>query len=171
LGESSMRDNHAINPDTIAITLQEAYNALLSPLAERAQEAAVLAAEQTRGRISGGLPMLHLLPPQAHTLHLLARLPASRVRSVTFSKDPYLGPYILVEAEMSASEALELWEKLVEEHYQQLKTPIFVAWSGGLDISPAELGRRLGRLLAKMRVSPLTLSHPVDAVEELKREW
>jgi hypothetical protein len=166
-----MRDNHAINPDTIAITLQEACNALLSPLAERAQEAAVLAAEQTRGRISGGLPMLHLLPPQAHTLHLLARLPASRVRSVTFSKDPYLGPYILVEAEMRASEALELWEKLVEEHYQQLKTPIFVVWSGGLDLSPAQLGHRLGKLLAKMHVSPLTLSHPVDAVEELKREW
>ena len=101
----------------------------------------------------------------------LARLPASRVRSVTFSKDPHLGPYILVEVAMSASEALELWEKLVEELYPRLKTPIFVVWSGGVDVSPAELGRRLGRLLARMRVSPLTLSHPVDAVEELEREW
>jgi len=166
-----MRDNLAINSDTIAITLQEACNTLLSPLAGRAQEAAVLAAEQIRGRISGGLPMLHLPPPQAHTLHLLARLPASRVRSVTPSKDPHLGPYILVEVEASASEALELWEKLVEELHPQLKTPIFVAWSGGVDLSPAELGRRLGKLLAKMRVSPLTLSHPVDAVKELEREW
>lgn len=98
-------------------------------------------------------------------------LPASRVRSVTFSKDPHLGSYILVEVEASASEALELWEKLVEELHPQLKTPIFVVWSGGVDVSPAELGRRLGKLLAEMRVSPLTLSHPVDAVEELKREW
>jgi hypothetical protein len=98
-------------------------------------------------------------------------LPPSRVRCVTFSKDPHLGPYILVEVAMGASEALELWEKLVEELHPRLKTPIFVAWSGGVDVSPAELGRRLGKLLAKMRVSPLTLSRPVDVVEELEREW
>jgi hypothetical protein len=166
-----MRDNLlAINPDTIAITLQEACNTLLSPLAERAQEA-VLAVEQTRGLISSGLPMLHLLPPQAHTLHPLARLPASRVRSVTFSKDPHLGPYLSVEVAASASEALELWERLIEELYPLLRMPLFVVWSGGVDLSPAELGSRLGRLLARMRVSPLTLSHPVDAVEELEREW
>lgn len=78
-----MRDDLAINSDTIAITLQEACNTLLSPLAERAQEAAVLAAEQTRGRISGGLPMLYLLTLLAHTLHLLARPPLYRVQSVT----------------------------------------------------------------------------------------
>jgi hypothetical protein len=102
----------------------------------------------------------------------LARLlPSSKIVSATFSRDPHLAPYILVEVAMSASEALELWEKLVEELHPQLKTPIFVVWSGGVDVSPAELGRRLGKLLAKMRVSPLTLSHPVDAVEELKREW
>jgi hypothetical protein len=102
---------------------------------------------------------------------LAGLLPPSKIVSATFSRDPHLGPYILVGVEASASEALELWEKLVEELYPQLKTPIFVAWSGGVDVSPAELGRRLGKLLAKMRVSPLTLSHPVDAVEELKREW
>ncbi len=101
----------------------------------------------------------------------LARLPASRVRSVTFSKDPHLGPYILVEVAASASEALELWERLVEELHPRLRMPLFVVWSGGVDLSPAELGSRLGRLLARMRVSPLTLSHPVDAVEELEREW
>ena len=102
----------------------------------------------------------------------LARLlPPSKVVSATFSKDPHLGPYILVEVAMGASEALELWEELVEELHPRLKTPIFVAWSGGVDVSPAELGRRLGKLLAKMRVSPLTLSHPVDVVEELEREW
>ena len=102
---------------------------------------------------------------------VIAGLPASRVRGVTFSKDPHLGPNILVEVEASAREALELWEKLVEELHPRLRTPIFVAWSGGVDVSPAELGRRLGKLLAKMRASPLTLSHPVDAVEELEREW
>jgi hypothetical protein len=102
----------------------------------------------------------------------LARLlPPSKVVGATFSRDPHLGLYILVGVEASASEALELWAKLVEELHPQLKTPTFVAWSGGVDVSPAELGRRLGKLLAKMRVSPLTLSHPVDVVEELKREW
>jgi len=95
----------------------------------------------------------------------------ARVRSVTFSEDPHLGPYLSVEVYASASEALELWERLVEELYPRLRTPVFVAWTGELDVSPAELGSRLGRLLARMRASPLTLSHPVDAVEELEREW
>jgi hypothetical protein len=34
-----------------------------------------------------------------------------------------------------------------------------------------ELGLRVGKLLAKMGISPITLKHSIDAVEELKREW
>jgi hypothetical protein len=98
-------------------------------------------------------------------------MPAPGVRSVSFSEDPHLGPYILVEVAAGAGETLELWERLVEGLYPRLGAPVFVAWTGGLDISPSELGRRLGRLLARMRVSPLTLTHPVDAVEELERGW
>ena len=91
-----------------------------------------------------------------------------KVSNVTFSEDPHLGPYLLVEVEGSASEALELWEELVEK-YPQLR--VFVTWSGDVDIEPAELGRRVGELLARMRVSLLTLREPVDVVKELKGEW
>jgi hypothetical protein len=38
-----------------------------------------------------------------------------------------------------ASEAIEFWERLVEEVYPKLKQPIFVYWSGELDVNPMEL--------------------------------
>ena len=79
--------------------------------------------------------------------------------------------YILVEVEGSASEALALWERLVEKLYPQLKVPIFVVWSGDVDVEPVELGRRVGALLAKMRVSLFTLKNPVDVVKELREGW
>jgi len=82
-----------------------------------------------------------------------------------------LNSYILVEVEGSASEALKLWEELVEALYPRLKEPIFVVWSGETDVEPAELGRRIGALLAKMRVSLFTLKNPVDVVKELREEW
>lgn len=60
---------------------------------------------------------------------------------------------------------------MIEEVYPNLKRPIFVYWSGELDVDPVELGSRVGKLLAKMGISPITLKHSIDAVEELKREW
>ncbi|MCS7369641.1 MAG: hypothetical protein NDF57_08010 [archaeon GBS-70-058] len=89
----------------------------------------------------------------------------------TVKVDPLIHIYIELCVAGNASEALEFWERLVEEVYPYLKLPIFVSWSGEIDISPMELGLRVGRLLAKMNISPLTLKHPVNAVEELKREW
>ena len=76
-----------------------------------------------------------------------------------------------MEVEGGASEALALWEELVEKLHPQLKAPIFVTWSGDTDVEPAELGRRVGALLARMRVSLLTLREPVDVVKELREEW
>ena len=93
----------------------------------------------------------------------------AKVSYVTFSEDPHLGPYLLVEVEGSASEALELWEELVEKLYPQLR--VFVTWSGDMDIEPAELGCRVGELLARMRVSLFALENSVDVVEELREEW
>jgi hypothetical protein len=87
----------------------------------------------------------------------------------TAKTDPNIGVYIELHVIGCASEALEFWE--IEEVYPKLKLPIFVYWSGEVDINPVELGLRVGRLLAKMGVSPLTLKHPIDAVEELRREW
>ena len=82
-----------------------------------------------------------------------------------------MGAYVQLRVTGSASEAIEFWERLVDEVYPRLRSPIFVSWSGEMDLDPAELGRRVGELLARMGVSPLTLRHPVNAVEELRREW
>jgi len=40
-----------------------------------------------------------------------------------------------------------------------------------MDIEPAELGRKVGALLARMRVSLFALENPVDVVEELREGW
>jgi len=82
-----------------------------------------------------------------------------------------LDSYILVEVDGNASEALALWERLVDELYPRVKEPIFVVWSGDTDVEPAELGRRVGALLARMRVSLFSLENPVDVVEELEKGW
>jgi hypothetical protein len=58
--------------------------------------------------------------------------------------------------------------KLFEEVYPQLRLPTFISWSEEIDASTMKLSFRVGRLLAK-RVSPLTPKHPVDAVEELRK--
>jgi hypothetical protein len=82
-----------------------------------------------------------------------------------------LGSYVEINVEAKASEALKIWEQMVEEEYGKVKMPIFVFWSGETDVEPKELGRRIGRLLAKMNVSPLTLKHEVNIEEEEEEEW
>ena len=76
-------------------------------------------------------------------------LPA-KVSDITFSEDPHLGPHLPVEVE--ASEALDLWEKLFEQLHPRLRALVTVVWNGEADVEPAELGRRIGELLARMRV-------------------
>jgi hypothetical protein len=93
------------------------------------------------------------------------------VRRACWQVSRELGSYIEIELAAKASTALRVWETLVETVYPVLKVPVFVLWTGETDIPPAELGKRIGSLLAKMKVSPLTLKHPVDAVKELKDNW
>ena len=82
-----------------------------------------------------------------------------------------LGSYIEIHVEAKASEALKIWEQTVEEEYGKVKKPIFVFWSGETDVEPKELGYRIGRLLAKMNVPPITLKHKVNIEEEEEEEW
>jgi hypothetical protein len=93
------------------------------------------------------------------------------VQRACWQVSPELGPYIEIDVAAGASTALRVWEALVEAVYPILKVPVFVFWTGETDIPPAELGKRIGSLLAKMKVSPLTLKHTVDAVKELKENW
>ena len=78
--------------------------------------------------------------------------------------------YIEILIDADASKAVEIWEKIVDETYPKIKIPIFVIWNGKLDLKPEELGRRMGKILAKMNISLFTFKHPVNIVEELKVE-
>ena len=98
-------------------------------------------------------------------------MPDHLVKRVCWRRGEGLGSYIEVEVAVSASAALRAWEALVETVYPILKIPVFVFWTGETDVPPAELGRRIGSLLARMKVSPLTLKRPVDAVKELEENW
>jgi hypothetical protein len=92
-------------------------------------------------------------------------------RSIEFSEAPYIGKYMRISIDANVRDALNFWEELVDEVYPKVKMPIFVIWSGMLDLSPEELGQRVGKVLAKMDISPLTLIHSVNIVEELRKEW
>ena len=68
---------------------------------------------------------------------------------------------LMITLDLPASKALYSWEKLVESGVR-----VFVDWTGENDISPAEIGRRIGKILAKMGVElSIHTKEPVDAVE------
>lgn len=136
------------------VDLEDTFQMLSKPLSTCLEWVSSLPSELTQMFFESGLPMqfIYSMPSIVKT-------------------DPDIGVYIEFHVMGCASEAIEFWERLVEEVYPKLKQPIFVYWSGELDVNPVELGLRVGKLLAKMRVSPITLKHPIDAVEELKREW
>jgi len=134
-------------------------------------ELAVSLAELAKTQFQDWLSKLRAIPHAIALRPLAELLPPAKVSSITFSEDPHLGPYLLVEVEASASEALDLWERLVEQLHPWLRAPVFVVWNGEADVEPAELGRRIGELLARMRVPLFALREPVDVVEELRGEW
>jgi len=136
------------------VDIEDSFQMLLKPLSTCLEWASSLPSELTQVFLELSLPMQFLY----------SMLPIAKT-------DPNIGVYIELHVIGCASESLKFWERLIEEVYPKLKLPIFVYWSGEVDVNPVELGLRVGRLLAKMRVSPLTLKHPIDAVEELRREW
>jgi len=109
-----------------------------------------------------------MLPPIDR--YLPTRFFGVGVKSVRVLKSPYIGRYIEVSVDDDVSKAVEIWEKIVDEVYPKIKIPIFVIWNGKLDLKPEELGRRMGKILAKMNISIFTFKHPVNIVEELKEE-
>jgi len=90
------------------------------------------------------------------------------VISVEVRENPYLGVYATLKVNADARQALELWLRLLDIPWS-IKIPLFVEWTGRTDVSPEELGRYLGRALAKMGVFPSTVE-PMDAVKMLREE-
>jgi len=92
------------------------------------------------------------------------------IRNVRVLESPYIGRYLEVSVDCDVSKAVEVWGKIVDEVYPKIKIPIFVIWSGRLDLKPEDLGRKMGEILAKMNISIFTFKHPVNIVEELRAE-
>jgi len=90
------------------------------------------------------------------------------VISVEVRENPHLGIYVTLKVNADARRALELWLRLLEVPWS-IKIPLFVEWTGRTDVSPEELGRYLGRALAKMGVFPSTVE-PIDAVKMVREE-
>jgi len=82
-----------------------------------------------------------------------------------------MNQYIHLHIKGNASTAIKLWENLVEKEYPKKNIPIIITWEGETDLEPHELGQKIGRILAKMGLSILTLKNTINIVEELKKEF
>jgi len=101
---------------------------------------------------------------------ILRLIHPQKIQGITISSSPNIGPYILIELDLNASEAFKIWENLADTLYPQTRVPVFVVWKGEMDLSPSDLGKRLGEILAKMNTSLFTLTHPVDLTKEFSEE-
>ena len=90
-----------------------------------------------------------------------------KVRKIVLARSPNIGLYVLVELDTDARRALDTWEKLIDVLHGHVGVPIFVHWTGKLDVDPSELGTRLGKIFAELGVSLFTLTHEIDMLEEL----
>jgi len=73
------------------------------------------------------------------------------------------GLYAVAVLNCSTKHALEYWSKIAE-NVQKYGVPVFVEWTGSTDVTPEELGKYMGRILAKMDVFPAT-GEPIDVEE------
>jgi hypothetical protein len=101
---------------------------------------------------------------------LLQLIHPEKIRNISLSSSPHMGPYILIEIGLNASEAFEIWNFLVDRLYPRTRIPVFVTWKGEMDLSPSDFGKKLGEILAKMNTSLFTLTHPVDLTKEFTEE-
>lgn len=88
------------------------------------------------------------------------------VRRIIIARSPQIGQYILIELDVDASKALDTWEKLIEKLHGHVNIPVFVLWTGKLDVHASELGKRLGKIFAKLGVSLFTTVNPINLIEE-----
>lgn len=80
-----------------------------------------------------------------------------------------IGLYTLAILDCSARQALEYWLKIVDR-VRDRDIPVFVVWTGSVDVTPEEMGAYIGTVLAKMNVF-LATREPLDIVKILREEW
>ena len=80
-----------------------------------------------------------------------------------------IGLYTLAILDCDARQALEYWLKVVDR-VKDHGIPIFIAWTGSVDVTPEEMGAYIGKALARMNVF-LATREPLDIVKILREEW
>ena len=80
-----------------------------------------------------------------------------------------IGLYVLAILDCDARQALDYWLEIVDR-VRGYGTPVFVRWTGRVDVGPEEMGVYIGRVLAKMSVF-LATREPIDVVKVLREEW
>ncbi len=83
--------------------------------------------------------------------------------------DEHLGEYIVVIVNSDARQALESWLRIIESLGKRLHRPIFVMWTGNMNVSPEELGAYIGKALARMGIF-LSTTEPIDAAKLLEEK-
>jgi len=79
------------------------------------------------------------------------------------------GLYILATLDCSARQALKYWLSIVDA-MQRYDIPIFITWTGNVDVTPEEMGACIGKVLARMNMF-LATKEPLDIVKILREEW
>ena len=80
-----------------------------------------------------------------------------------------VGLYALAVLDCDARRALEYWLEVVDG-VRKHGVPLFVMWTGSVDVAPEEMGAYIGRVLARMNVF-LATRRPIDVVRILREEW
>ena len=104
---------------------------------------------------------------QNYSLKLINAYIGLPVKSIEYRKGP-TGLYIVVTVDSDAKSSLERWLRVADK--LRGLGPVIVKWNDETNATPAELGRYLGMIFAKMGVH-LSMSSSFNAVESLREEW
>lgn len=80
-----------------------------------------------------------------------------------------VGPYALATLDCNSRQALEYWLKIVDEVCEH-DIPIFITWTGSIDVTPEEMGTYIADVLAKMNIF-LATEKPINIVRIIEEEW
>ena len=101
---------------------------------------------------------------------LTSNLIIEDAKRIIIARSPRIGLYVLIELDKDAHEALDTWEKLIEKLRGHMDIPIFVQWTGKMDVHASELGERLGKIFSELGVSLFTMENWVNLIEEWSDE-
>ena len=80
-----------------------------------------------------------------------------------------IGPYVTITLHCNASLALKYWIEILDK-LQGYNIPIFIRWTGNVDVPPEVMGAYIGKALAKMNIF-LATEKQFDIARILREEW